>query len=118
MDADQTYNSIAFKKAGDDLARRIGERRANARGVSTPDVMTVKNQEYIDPSNKVAGKRYTAGFDYYETDANGVIVKSTIYLVVAVPSTSSSTAMTSQLATFRAFVAASGMIEKVVNGEL
>lgn len=115
MNDDQTYNSIVFKEAYKSVGR--SERRAAARGVNTPDVMNVATQSYVDPKNKVPGVRATVGVDYYELDATSVVVKSSAYAVFAVPSTSSSTAMTSQLATFRAIVAASGILEAVIAGE-
>lgn len=119
MNADQTYNSIAFKWAGSDLTPNPRSlRRASARGTNVPDVMTVANQPYVDSRNKVPGKRVSIGFDYYETDSTGIVVKSTAIVSFLVPSTSSSTALTSQLATLRAAVAAAGILEAAINGEI
>lgn len=119
MNADQTYNSIAFKWAGSDLTPNPKSlRRASARGTNVPDVMTVANQAYVDSRNKIPGKRVSVGIDYYEADANGVVVKNTAIVSFLVPSTSTSTALTSQLATLRALVAAAGILEAVINGEI
>lgn len=116
MNADQTYNSIAFKKSWDKPGS--SERRASARGASIPDIMTVGNQGYVDSATKVAGKRYRVGFDYYELDSASRIIKSSAYVVITVAESASAGALTSNLATLRALVAASGILEAVVNGEL
>jgi hypothetical protein len=76
----------------------------------------------VDPVSKVAGTKHILSVDYYEMDPNGVIVKSTASVNLSVPSTSSQTAMTSQLATIRAIVAMTTAghirLEALTNGEL
>jgi hypothetical protein len=122
MNADETFNGIAFVKAGDNITNRTSERRASARGAGIPDVLRIQHIDYVDPVSKVAGTKHIASIDYYELDANGVIVKSTTSINLTVPSTSSMTALTSQLATVRQFVAmttaAHVRLEALVNGEL
>ena len=122
MNADETFNSIAFVKAGDNDVNRTATRRASARGAGVPDVLRIQHIDYVDPTNKVAGTKHILSVDYYELDANGVIVKSTASVNLTVPSTSSTTAMTSQLATIRAIVAMTTAghirLEALANGEL
>lgn len=93
-------------------------RRASARGVTVPDDMIVQNQEYVDSETKVPGRRFNLRFDYWEVDSADRRVKNSAYVVLAIPESGSSTALTSLLATLRAAVAASGILEAVTNSEL
>lgn len=115
MDADLTFNSIVFKKSFDEKGG--SERRSTARGINTPDLLLIKTQAYVDSQTKVAGTRYTYRIDYWELDANNTLVCTSMYAVIPVPSTASSGALTSVVATFKAAVADATFTAAVLNGE-
>lgn len=116
MNADQTYNSIAFKKAWDKPGQ--SERRASARGAAIPDIMSVQNSRFVDGLTKEPCTRYRVGVDYYELNSESKLIRSSASTTITVAESSSAGALTSNLATIRAIVAASGILEAVVNGEL
>jgi hypothetical protein len=116
MTADKTINSIVFVKRFDE--KNLSERSSIARGTNTPDVMTVQGQEYVDSKTKVKGNRFKLGFDRVNVDSvSGQRYVSSFYLVLAVPELMVSADTTALLATFRAAVAESGLLEAVLNGE-
>lgn len=115
MDADQTYNSVVFKKTFD--LKDESQRQSIARGVNTPDVMTIKSQDYVDTKNKVPGRRHTCRLDRVDTDANGVLITTSAYFVIAVPSTVTQAQLDVIVATFRAVVADADHIEDILNNE-
>lgn len=116
MNADLTFNSVAFKKSYDLEDRSL--RRSTTRGINTPDDLIVQSQDYVDSKTKVPGKRYTIRFDRHDVDANLAKLISSAYLVVQVPSTQNSTDLAVLIATFKAGVADSDLIAKVLNSEL
>jgi hypothetical protein len=115
MDADQTYNSIVFKKTFD--LKEESQRQSTTRGVNTPDIMVIKSQDYIDSTTKVAGKRYTCRVDRHDIDANVAKIITSSYFVFAIPSTATQAQVDSVVATFRAVVADSDHIEDILNNE-
>lgn len=115
MDADQTYNSVVFKKTFD--TKDESQRQSTARGVTTPDVMVIKSQDYIDSVTKVPGKRYTCRIDRHDIDANVAKIITSAYFVIAVPSTVTQAQLDVIVATFRAVVADADHIEDILNNE-
>ncbi len=115
MDADLTFNSVVFKKSWDN--QDGSERRSSARGVNTPDVMSIKSQPYTDSVTKVPGTRFTISFDRHDIDAESAPYTSRAYLVIAVPSTENSTDLATLVATFKAAVANADLINNVLNNE-
>lgn len=115
MDADQTYNSVAFKKTFD--TKDESQRQSTARGVTTPDVMTIKSQDYVDSVTKVPGKRFTCRIDRHDIDASLQKIISSAYFVIAVPSTVVQADLDTLVATFRAVVADADHIEDILNNE-
>lgn len=115
MNNDLTYNSIVYVKNFDQDG--ISKRSSIARGVSTPDVLTIREQEYVSSASKVPGKRFNVRLGRFELDANSVLVEQDIAITIEVPLTATTAGVTAQLVTFRALVAASGILEAVINGE-
>ncbi len=115
MNADLTFNTIAFKKSFDE--KDGSERRSTARDVNFPDVMSIKSQSYVDSTTKVAGTRYTIRFDRADADALNTPYVSSAYLVIAVPSIENSTDLNTLIATFKAAVADANLITAVLNNE-
>ena len=115
MNADLTFNSIVFKKTFDE--KDFSERRDNTRGVNLPDSLTIQQQDYVDSASKVAGKRFTARVDRVTLDPNNALIKTSLYFVIAVPSTAVSGDTTAVVATFKALVADANFITNVLNSE-
>lgn len=115
MDADQTYNSVVFKKTFD--SKEESQRQSTTRGVTTPDVMTIRSQDYIDSKTKVSGRRFTCRIDRHDIDANNAPIISSAYFVIAVPSTVVQANLDVLVATFRAVVADADHIEDILNNE-
>lgn len=115
MNADLTFNTIVFKKSFDE--KDGSERRSTARGINTPDVMSIKTQSYVDSATKVAGTRYTARIDRTTIDANLQSITTSAYFVFAVPGTALTADVTDVTTTFKALVADATFIASVLNGE-
>jgi hypothetical protein len=115
VDADQTYNSVVFKKTFD--TKDESQRQSTTRGVTTPDLMTIKSQPYIDSVTKVTGTRFTCRVDRHDIDANLQKIISSAYFVIAVPSTVVQANLDVLVATFRAVVADADHIEDILNNE-
>lgn len=115
MNADQTYNSIVFKKSYDNKDESV--RQSIIRGMNTPDILTIKSQNYTDSKTKISGRRHVVRLD--RTDMNGGATAQTnaaVYVVLQVPSDYPDE-MSTLLTTFRALVASSGTLEAVLNEE-
>jgi len=115
MNADLTFNTIAFKKSFDEKGG--SERRSSTRGINTPDLMIIKTQSYVDSETKVPGTRYTGRIDRVDIDANLTSIKTSMYFVIAVPSTAAGASVTDVTTTFKAIVADANFIANVLNGE-
>jgi hypothetical protein len=115
MNADLTFNSIVFKKSFDE--KDGSERRSIARAINTPDLLIIKSQDYVDSATKVAGKRYTGRVDRVDIDANLQSITTSMYFVIAVPSTAAQAAVDAVVATFKAVVADSNFVANVLNNE-
>lgn len=116
MNADLTFNTIVFKKAWDDPVDG-SLRQSTARGINTPDKLTVKSQTYVDSANKVSGNRYTFRVDRVTIDANLTPITTSIYGVIAVPGTCAQADVDNVVATFKAIVADANFITNVLNSE-
>lgn len=115
MNADLTFNTIVFKKAWDLASQSL--RQSIARGVNTPDQMIIKGQEYVDSATKVSGKRYTVRIDRHDLDASLKKIITSMYFVLAIPSTATQAQVDNVVATFKALVADASLIVNVENGE-
>jgi hypothetical protein len=115
MNADLTFNSIVFKKSFDE--KDGSERRSIARAINTPDLLIIKSQDYVDSATKVAGKRYTGRVDRVDIDANLQSITTSMYFVIAVPSTAAQAAVDAVVATFKAVVADANFVANVLNNE-
>jgi hypothetical protein len=115
MDADLTFNSVAFKKSYDNETTSL--RRSTTRGINEPDDLIIRSQPYVDSKTKVSGYRYTIRFDRTDVDANLVPIVQSAYLVIAVPSTAVQADLDVLVATFKAGVANADLIAKVLNNE-
>lgn len=115
MNDDQTYNSVAFKLNFKDEAR--SKRSSTARGITIPDVVTVSSQDYVDAATKVAGRRHNVRVSSYELDTNGVLIEDVLATTIQIPGTATTGQITTLLATYRALIAASGILEAVINNE-
>lgn len=115
MNADLTINSIVFAKSYDDKSG--SERRSTARGINTPDVMSVKRQQFTDSATKVPGTRYLVSFDRHDLSEAGEARVTRAYLVLQVPSTAEAGDVTAIVATFKAAVADADLIGDVLNSE-
>jgi hypothetical protein len=115
MNADLTFNSIVFKKQFDE--NRGSTRQSVARGVNTPDQLIIKGQDYTDSATKVTGKRYTARVDRYDLDATNQKIVTSMYFVLAIPSTATQAQVDAVIASFKAVVADATFIVGVENGE-
>lgn len=115
MDANLTFNTIAFNKSFDvkDESKRV----SSARGVNTPDELTIRTQEYVDSATQVAGRRFTARVDRVALDANSQKYITSAYFVLAIPGISTSTDINNVVATFKAIVADADFITEVLNSE-
>jgi hypothetical protein len=115
MTADLTFNSVAFKKAFDE--KDGSERRSITRGVNTPDVLSVKHQDYIDTKTKVKGRRHVVRVDRSDIDAAGVPYTSSVYVVMQIPAIENTTDWDVLTTTFRAMVADGTIWTGVPNNE-
>jgi hypothetical protein len=115
MDADLTFNSVAFKKSFDTKDESL--RRSTTRGINEPDDLIIKSQDYVDSKTKVSGRRYTIRFDRTDIDANLIPIVQSAYLVIAVPSTAVQADLDVLVATFKAGVANADLIAKTLNNE-
>jgi hypothetical protein len=117
MNADLTFNTIAFKKAWDDPDK--GSLRTSiTRGINTPDNLTVKHIDYVDSATKVAGQRFTGRVDRTDIDANIQQIITSAYFVIAVPKTATQAQVDSVVATFKAVVADANFVVDVLAGQL
>lgn len=117
MNADLTFNSIAYKKLWDDPDKGSA-RQSTSRGINLPDVLSVKNQDYVDTTTKLPGKQYLIRTDAWYLDSNNVRHKVSAYAVIQVPQVASSTDVATVVATFKAQIADANLVANVLNGEL
>jgi hypothetical protein len=115
MNADLTFNTIVFKKSFDEKGG--SERQSIARGLNTPDKLVVKGQDYVDSATKVAGRRFTGRVDRYDIDANLQKIVTSMYFVLAIPSTATQAQIDNVVATFKTVVADASFIVNVSNNE-
>jgi hypothetical protein len=115
MDQDLTVNTIVFKKSFDE--KDGSERRSTARGINTPDLLTIRSQDYIDQATKLPGRRYTCRLDRTDIDGSGVSYTSSAYFVFAVPSVENSADLTTLVASFQLMVADTALVLAVLNNE-
>jgi hypothetical protein len=115
MNADLTFNSVAFKKSFDTKDESL--RRSTTRDINLPDDLIIKSQSYTDAATKVEGTRYTIRLDRWDVDTENVKYCTSAYLVIAVPGIENSTDLGVLITTFKAAVADADLIAKVLNNE-
>lgn len=116
MNADITLNSIVFKRSYDDKSGSL--RRDTSRGLNLPQDLSIKSSTYVDSATKVAGQRFVVRIDRSLVGvADGRKAVASAYVVLAFPENADQTDVVSVLATFRATIAAEGLIEGVLNFE-
>lgn len=118
MNTDLTINTIVFAKSFDE--KDGSERNSTARGINTPDVMTIKRQEATESKFKQKTKRFLMRFDRVDTDAaTGVKYETSAYLVIVVPELATQAQVDNIVATFRAAVASTSpnYISQMLNNE-
>jgi hypothetical protein len=115
MNADLTFNTIVFKKSYD--LKEESLRQSTARAINTPDKLVIKSQSYVDSATKVAGTRFTGRVDRDDIDANLQKITTSMYFVVAVPSTAAQASVDNVVATFKAVVADANFVVNVLNNE-
>jgi len=115
MNADLTFNTIVFKKSFD--TEDGSERRSTTRGINTPDLLVIRSQDYVDSKTKVSGRRYTARVDRTTIDANLAAITTSMYLVIAIPSTAQQADVDNVVTTFKAAVADANFVANVLNNE-
>jgi hypothetical protein len=115
MNADLTFNSVVFKKTFD--MKDESQRQSTTRGVTTPDQLIIKSQDYVDSATKVAGRRYTGRIDRTDIDANLQKILTSAYFVIAVPGTVTQAQLDVVVATFKASVADASLITAILNNE-
>lgn len=116
MNADLTFNTIAFKKSFDE--KDGSERRSSTRGYNTPDLLVIKHQDSIDSATKVATRRHLIRIDRVNLDATTGQTYTTSFLCqVLVPVLATSTDVSNVIATGKAVVADADMLANVLNNE-
>jgi hypothetical protein len=115
MNADLTFNTIAFKKSFDE--KDGSERQSTTRAINTPDKLIIKSQGYVDSVTKVSGTRYTGRVDRHDIDANLQPIITSAYFVIAVPITATQAQVDNVIATFKAVVADANFVTNVLNNE-
>jgi len=115
MNADLTLNTIVFKKSYDTQDK--SERQSTARGINTPDKLTIQSQDYVDSTTKVAGRRYNLRVDRLDIDANLAPIDTAAYAIIQVPSTATQAQVDNVIATFKAAIADASLVANVLNNE-
>lgn len=116
MNADLTFNSIAFEKRFDEKSH--SERASVSRGINTPDLLIIKNGPYVDSKTKVSGTQTVTRFERHNVDANGQKYITSGYVVLQVPELASSTDTSALLATLKAGVADADLLADAMAGQV
>jgi len=119
MNVTVTYNAIAFVKQFDDA---VGSTRQSiARGINTPDILTIKHSTFTDSGTKVGVTRHMVRFDQVNVDGEDTLFKNDVYLVLDISDKASTAQIAALLATFRAAVAnvtaGDDILAAIQNGE-
>jgi hypothetical protein len=83
MNADLTISTLSFVNQYSDKTGSV--RREISRGVSLPEIMQVKHQNYVDSASKRPGRQSALIFEYYKATTDGEIlpvVRGTLKLQV------------------------------------
>lgn len=116
MNADLTFNSVAFKKNYDVQTESL--RRSVTRGINIPDDLIIRSQDYTDTGTKVPGTRSTVRVDRHSIDSiTGQKYITSFYVVAAIPSLAVDTDVSTALATFKAAVADTDLLTNVLAGQ-
>jgi len=83
MNANLTISTLSFNQTYSDKGG--SERRETSRGVSLPEVMTVKHQDITDSATKKPATRSLVRFDRHVALTDGTIAPVSAYIVVQVP---------------------------------
>jgi hypothetical protein len=86
MNADITPNGITFTmSAPGTTASGSVRKNVSYGGAQRPVYLTIKHQDYVDNATKVAGRRSLVRLDMTHVDADGKKAVTSVYLVVAQP---------------------------------
>ncbi len=111
-----TFNSIAHEKAGGTLTE--SRRQSSARGTSTPDVLTIREQAYTDPETKVPGVQVQARFDRWAVNStSGKRYRQSVWVVTQQSAESVAADNTALNATFKAAIADADFLADLQNRE-
>lgn len=99
-----TENSIVFSLLFRD--KEGSERASNARGVNTPDTLTIKHQSATDSKYGVATQRHLLRIDRKDQDeTTGKMYVTSAYVNIVVPELATTSQVGAVIATLRAIVA-------------
>jgi len=115
MNADLTFNSVVLKKQYDN--KEESQRQSIARGINTPDQLILRSSSYVDSVTKVPGQRFLIRFDRQDIDANLQKIITSVYAVIAVPSTVTQAQLDVVVATFKAGIADANLVADVLAGQ-
>lgn len=119
MNATITENSISFVKTFD--SKEGSERQSNARGLNTPDLLTIKHQDAKDNVYGGKTKRRMLRIDRISEDADGDKYATSGYIVLVTDERSTTTDSDDVLATLRAIVgnttSGTEYLEQLLNNE-
>lgn len=86
MNNDITVNSVAFSLASAGTRASGSVRKSTSPGgAQRPTYISVKHQDYVDSTTKVAGRRSVVRYDQTVINADGKSAVVSAYLVVAQP---------------------------------
>jgi hypothetical protein len=83
MNASLTVGALSFTQRYTDVSGSL--RTEVSRGVNLPTEMTIKHQDIVDSTTKLATTRSVLRFDRYKAIADGRIIPCSAYLVVVTP---------------------------------
>jgi hypothetical protein len=117
MDRDLTVNSIDFNFSYDEKGKIV--RQSSARGVNTPDILTIQRMDARDNVNNVATRRFNVRVSRIDQTAEGAKFDTSFAFTIVVPEFATDTEINAVKATFKAFVASTSpdYIAAVLNNE-
>jgi hypothetical protein len=117
MNASLTFNSVVFEPALLPSGQTGSFRQSSARGVTTPDTLSIAAQNYTDSKYKQPGVRRLARIGGVYKDANGSSHEIAFQVLGQIPNIASATDVATVLATFKAAVANADFLADVLNNE-
>jgi len=115
MNADLTFNSIAFKKQYD--LENKSSRRSITRGINTPDDLIIQSMTTINSKTKVPEQRINYRVDRHTIDASLQKIITSGLVTFAVPETAVQADIDAVVATLKAVVADADFTANVLAGQ-